>query len=100
MKNRFAVAFMVGLMPASLASEEIITADTCKPQPSCRINYPSVKPGASPQVSIMGGNNSVIGGPNTILGNPGGIVNNIQRDPANSINPHTTGQKKICIPWC
>lgn len=86
MRATFVFIAIMGLTVRSALAEEQtaqqpkahgpLTAENCNPQPDCRINYPSVLPGASPSIQILGGSNS--------------IINNIIRDPVKCL----TFQKK------
>ncbi len=43
--------------------QDQLTAENCKPQPDCRIFYPSIQPGASRNTQILGGANSIVRDP-------------------------------------
>src|SRR6266404_2904173 len=74
---------------SSCPAQTVVDRTNCSPQPDCRINYPDVRPGASPRDQVLGGNNS-------ILGRQSDGVKNLGRE----VNPHELGAKRVCIPWC
>jgi hypothetical protein len=86
MRKHVLICFMVFLcsMHEVHSDENKVDANTCVPQPDCKINYPAVAPGASSRIIDLGSKNAIgrsSGGPGPV--GVGGI-----------------GLHRLCVPWC
>jgi hypothetical protein len=82
---RSAFAIHLVCSSACLAAEVQTNAENCTPQPDCKINYPTVQPGATNRVQVLGGNNGIVNDSGKAI-QPG------------AVNP--PGGLRVCVPWC